>query len=95
MADSKTAEVLVIACYPKFERKGIGKALMQKEGLKDGEELQSYFIKQIEKFINSKDRKLIGWDEILEGGLAPNVPSGRRDAQATGRAAAMLLPPPR
>lgn len=42
-------------------------------GLKDEHELQSYFIKRIEKFINSKGRKLIGWDEILEGGLAPNA----------------------
>ncbi len=41
--------------------------------LKDSHELQSYFIKRIEKFINSKGRKLIGWDEILEGGLAPNA----------------------
>jgi hexosaminidase len=43
------------------------------EGLKDENELQSYFIKRIEKFLISKDRKLIGWDEILEGGLAPEA----------------------
>lgn len=43
------------------------------EGLRDVEELQSYFIKRIEKFINSKGRRLIGWDEILEGGLAPRA----------------------
>jgi hexosaminidase len=42
-------------------------------GLKDEHELQSYFIKRIEEFINNKGRKLIGWDEILEGGLAPNA----------------------
>lgn len=42
-------------------------------GLKDEHELQSYFIRRMEKFINSKGRKLIGWDEILEGGLAPNA----------------------
>ncbi|MBP6697865.1 MAG: family 20 glycosylhydrolase, partial [Flavobacteriales bacterium] len=48
-------------------------ALMQKEGLKDEHELQSYFIRRIEKFVNSKGRKIIGWDEILEGGLAPNA----------------------
>ena len=41
--------------------------------LKDEHELQSYFVKRIEEFINSKGRKLIGWDEILEGGLAPNA----------------------
>lgn len=43
------------------------------EGLKDEKELQSYFIKRIEKFIVSKGRKVIGWDEILEGGLAPEA----------------------
>jgi hexosaminidase len=43
------------------------------EGLKDEYELQSYFIRRIESFINAKGRKLIGWDEILEGGLAPNA----------------------
>ena len=48
-------------------------ALMIKEGLKDEHELQSYFIQRIEKFVNSKGRKIIGWDEILEGGLAPNA----------------------
>ncbi|WP_338407999.1 family 20 glycosylhydrolase [uncultured Flavobacterium sp.] len=48
-------------------------ALIQKEGLKDEHELQSYFIQRIEKFVNSKGRKIIGWDEILEGGLAPNA----------------------
>ena len=48
-------------------------ALIKKEGLKDEHELQSYFIKRIEKFVNSKGRKIIGWNEILEGGLAPNA----------------------
>lgn len=42
-------------------------------GLKNEEELQSYFMKRIEKFVNSKGRKVIGWDEIIEGGLSPNV----------------------
>lgn len=48
-------------------------SLMFKEGLKDEHELQSYFIQRIEKFINAKGRSIIGWDEILEGGLAPNA----------------------
>ena len=48
-------------------------ARMKAEGLKDEKELQSYFIKRIEKFIVSKNRKMIGWDEILEGGLAPEA----------------------
>jgi hexosaminidase len=46
---------------------------MKEEGLKDEHELQSYFIKRIEKFVLSKGRKIIGWDEILEGGLAPEA----------------------
>ena len=47
--------------------------LKAKENLKDEHEVQSYFVQRIEKFINSKNRKIIGWDEILEGGLAPNA----------------------
>jgi hexosaminidase len=42
-------------------------------GLKDEHELQSYFIQRMEKYVNSKGKTLIGWDEILEGGLAPNA----------------------
>ncbi|WP_026728311.1 family 20 glycosylhydrolase [Flavobacterium denitrificans] len=41
--------------------------------LKDEHELQSYFIKRIEKFLNANGRQIFGWDEILEGGLAPNA----------------------
>lgn len=47
--------------------------LMKEKGLKDEHELQSYFIQRIEKYINGKGRQIIGWDEILEGGLAPNA----------------------
>jgi len=47
--------------------------LIKKEGLKDEHELQSYFIKRIERFLNTKGKSIIGWDEILEGGLAPNA----------------------
>jgi hexosaminidase len=47
--------------------------IIKEKGLKDENELQSYFIQRIEKFLNSKGRKIIGWDEILEGGLAPNA----------------------
>jgi len=46
---------------------------IKNEALKDEHELQSYFISRIEKFLNSKGRQIIGWDEILEGGLAPNA----------------------
>ncbi len=48
-------------------------ALMKRENLKDEHEVQSYFIRRMEKFINSKGKQIIGWDEILEGGLAPNA----------------------
>jgi hexosaminidase len=48
-------------------------ARMKAEGLKNEHELQSYFIQRMEKYLNSKERTLIGWDEILEGGLAPNA----------------------
>ena len=47
--------------------------LIKDKGLKDEHGLQSYFIQRIEKYINSKGRSIIGWDEILEGGLAPNA----------------------
>jgi hexosaminidase len=47
--------------------------LIKKLKLKDEHGLQSYFIQRMEKFVNSKGRSIIGWDEILEGGLAPNA----------------------
>ncbi len=47
--------------------------LIKKEGLKDEHHLQSYFITKMEAYLNSKGRQIIGWDEILEGGLAPNA----------------------
>ncbi|HZX74576.1 MAG TPA: family 20 glycosylhydrolase, partial [Cyclobacteriaceae bacterium] len=46
---------------------------IKNENLKDEHELQSYFVQRIEKYLNSKGRQIIGWDEILEGGLAPNA----------------------
>ncbi|MBB6095949.1 hexosaminidase [Povalibacter uvarum] len=59
----------------KDEWKGSPKiqAQMRKLGIKDEHGLQSYFIHRIEKFLNQHQRRLIGWDEILEGGLAPNA----------------------
>jgi len=56
--------------------------------LKDEHQLQSYFIQRIEKYINSKGKKLIGWDEILEGGLAPNAVVMSWRGEAGGIAAA-------
>lgn len=48
-------------------------AVMRREGLSNEEELQSWFIQRIERYLNSKGRLIIGWDEILEGGLAQNA----------------------
>jgi hexosaminidase len=49
------------------------KALMKKEKLNNLDEVQSYFVKRVEKIIASKGKKMIGWDEILQGGLAPGA----------------------
>jgi hexosaminidase len=57
----------------RWKESTIVQELKQKENLKDEHEVQSYFIRRIEKFLNSKGRDLIGWDEILEGGLSPNA----------------------
>lgn len=48
-------------------------ARMRELGAKDEHEMQSYFIRRMEKFLTAKGRRMIGWDEILEGGLAPNA----------------------
>ncbi len=49
------------------------KALMQREGLKTMEEVQAYFTRRVEKIVQSKGKKFIGWDEILEGGITPTA----------------------
>ena len=46
---------------------------MREEGLQSVDELQSYMIERIERYLNAKGRQIIGWDEILQGGLAPNA----------------------
>lgn len=46
---------------------------MKEEGMESVDELQSYMIRRIEKFVLSKGRRIIGWDEILDGGLAPDA----------------------
>ena len=56
-----------------WQRSKFCQDLMKAQGLKDEHELQSYFIKRIDKFLTSKNRKIMGWDEILEGGLSPNA----------------------
>jgi hexosaminidase len=61
---------------------------MKDLNLKDEHELQSYFIQRIEKYLNAKGRTIIGWDEILEGGLAPNAQVMSWRGEAGGIAAA-------
>ncbi len=56
-----------------WNRSAACRALMKREGLKSEDELQSYFIKRMERFVNSRGKILIGWSEILKGGLATNA----------------------
>jgi hexosaminidase len=56
-----------------WEESAYAQEVIKREGLKDEHELQSYFVQRIEKFLNKNGRDMIGWDEILEGGLAPNA----------------------
>jgi hexosaminidase len=56
-----------------WEKSAAIKELMKKEKLKDLDEVQSYFVKRVEKIVSAKGKKLIGWDEILQGGIAPNA----------------------
>jgi len=71
-----------------WKRSAFCQQLMKEKGIKDEHGLQSYFIQRIEKYINSKGKKLIGWDEILEGGLAPNAVVMSWRGEAGGIAAA-------
>lgn len=56
-----------------WDKSRFAQKVIKREGLKDSHELQSYFITRMEKFLNKHGRNIIGWDEILEGGLAPNA----------------------
>ena len=56
-----------------WRKSQLAQDVIRREGLKDEFELQSYFIQRMEKFLNANGRQLIGWDEILEGGLAPGA----------------------
>ena len=56
-----------------WKQSAVSQQLMKANGLKNESELQSYFIQRIEKFVNSKGKTIIGWNEILQGGLAPNA----------------------
>ncbi len=57
----------------RWEESAEAQELMRREGLADEHELQSWFIRRIERFLLAHDRRIIGWDEILEGGLAPEA----------------------
>jgi hexosaminidase len=57
----------------RWEESEFAQQVIQREGLQDEHELQSYFIRRIEEFLLANGRRLIGWDEILEGGLAPQA----------------------
>ncbi len=63
---------------------------IKSEGLADEHELQSWFIQRIEKYLNAHGRKIIGWDEILEGGLAPDATVMSWRGTAGGIAAAQM-----
>lgn len=57
----------------RWKESSLCQKIMKENGLKNEEELQSWFIRRIEKFLNAHGRQLIGWDEILEGGLSPGA----------------------
>ncbi|GGH19508.1 beta-N-acetylhexosaminidase [Pedobacter zeae] len=56
-----------------WKQSAVSQQIMKAKGLKNESELQSYFIRRMEKFVNSKGKTIIGWNEILQGGLAPNA----------------------
>ncbi len=56
-----------------WEKSDIAQEVMKREGLKEEIELHGYFITRIEEYLNSKGRQIIGWDEIMDGGLAPRA----------------------
>jgi hexosaminidase len=68
----------------------IAQNVIKREGLKDEHELQSYFIHQFDEFLTEKGRRLLGWDEILEGGLAPGATVMSWRGENGGIAAARL-----
>lgn len=73
-----------------WEESQIAQDVIKREGLKDEHELQSYFIGRIEKFLNERGRQIIGWDEIMEGGLAPQATVMSWRGEAGGIEAARL-----
>jgi hexosaminidase len=77
---------------PKFawKKSDFCRQLMSEQNLNDENGLQSYFTGRIEKFVNAQGRQIIGWDEILEGGLAPNATVMSWRGEGGGIAAAQL-----
>jgi hexosaminidase len=57
----------------RWKESEVAQAVMRREGLKDEEQLQGYFMRRIESFLNSKGKRVIGWDEILAGGLSTDA----------------------
>lgn len=57
----------------RWKESALAQDVMRREGLKDENALQSYFIRRVEQMLIKRGRRLIGWDEILEGGLAPEA----------------------
>jgi hexosaminidase len=77
-----------------WNRSAACRALMKREGLKNEDELQSYFIKRMERFVTAHNKTLIGWSEILKGGIATNAVvmdwiGGGKQAAETGHDAVM------
>jgi hexosaminidase len=66
----------------------VAQEVIRREGLRDEDELQSWFMRRIERFLTAHGRRLVGWDEILEGGLAPNATVMSWRGMAGGIAAA-------
>ena len=66
---------------------------IREEGLKDEHELQSYFVRRIEKWLQARGREIIGWDEILQGGISKSATIMSWNGQAPGIKAARLLQP--
>jgi hexosaminidase len=56
-----------------WKKSDLAQAIIKREHLKDEDELQSWFIRRVEKIVHAKGKRLIGWDEILEGGIAPDA----------------------
>lgn len=57
----------------RWQESPVAQDVMRREGLTDEDELQSYFVRRIERFLNAHGRRLVGWDEIIEGGLSPTA----------------------